>query len=427
MKDQVRTIVHRVAPIALATVCAAAVLAAQQSQQPVFRTVTNHVTVDVIATDGDGRPVTDLRAEDFEIWQGGVRQTVADFEHVLIPMADRQVDLTATLPPPPDTFTNAPPPRSARAFVFLFWSLSTENIVPIKKMMASFLGALQPVDEVAIVYPRRSDLSQDFTSDPGRLVQAVNSLREAFEGSKTGGSLRLWIDTMQNLLRSLDAAREQRHVIVMVSEGFVSFEPPPNEIRATLTEAIRRNIPVYTIDPRGLMAPELNLGGRIENQTPEARMAVNRSITASKDGLRGLALSTNGRPFVDNWNVPQAAADLIGDNNSYYLLGFYPAPYEQDGKFHGIDVKVKRPGVKIRAREGYTSEPPPDKLKPKRLVDRLGDGMPGGDLVLRATAAPLLPDNKGASTLLSVDVEYPDEWREPSADQAMACARSLRK
>jgi VWFA-related protein len=379
-----------------------------QEQPPVFKSAANHVLVDVIATDKDDKPVTDLTVADFEIRKGGVLQAIADFEHVSIPVTDRKIDLKAPLPPPPDAFTNAPPPPNARAFVFVMWSLSPANIVPIKRMMTSFISALQPVDEVAIVYARRSDLSQDFTSDEGKLIRAVNNLNAAIPG---GGSIRDWLFMMNNVLRSLAAARDSRHVIVFISEGFPNLNPASPEVAEIFREAVQRNIPVYTMDPRGLMAPPLGLEGHLEDQRPDGLERI-RSVERDKDGLRVIALNTNGRSFVNNWNVPRAAAGLIGDNNSYYLLGFYPSPYEADGKFHDIDVRVTRPGVKIRAREGYRAEGPPSaNAKPPRLVDSLGAGLPGGELQFRATAAPLVPGGKGVTTLLTLEVAYPEEAR----------------
>ena len=54
-------------------------------QQPVFRAGVDHVAVDVIATDGDNKPVTDLKQQDFQITEGGRPQTIADFRYVSIP------------------------------------------------------------------------------------------------------------------------------------------------------------------------------------------------------------------------------------------------------------------------------------------------------------------------------------------------------
>ncbi len=398
-----RAISRRVAGAGSVILAVAGVIASAQTQTPVFKAAAIHVRVDVIATDKNDRPVTDLKASDFVITQKGAPQTIADFEYVSIPTIDRKIDLNAPQPPPPDSFTNAPPPPTARAFVFLQWTTSAENIIPIKRMMTSFVSALQPDDEVAIVYARRSDLSQDFTNDPTKLVRAINNLKATVGISP----LRDWLFAMRNVMQSLKGAREARKVIVFVSEGFLMPTPLPPEVAEIFRESVRLNIPIETMDPRGLMAPPLGFDRHLEDQTANGLERI-RGLQKDKEGLQVIAENTNGRAFVNNWNVPESAAALIGDNNSYYLLGFYPDPYIVDGKFHDIDVKVKRPGVKIRARQGYTSEAPPAaNAKPPQLIDNLGAGLPGGDLILRATAAPLAPTAKGASTLLSIDVEYP--------------------
>lgn len=392
-----------VAGVGIVILAAGGLILSAHTQTPVFKAAAIHVRVDVIATDKDDRAVTDLNASDFVITQNGAPQTIADFEYVSIPTIDRKIDLKAPQRPPADTFTNAPPPPNARAFVFVQWTTSAQNIVPIKRMMTSFVSALQADDQVAIVYARRSDLSQDFTNDPTKLVRAINNLKATVGISP----LRDWLFAMHNVMSSLAAAREPRRVIVLISEGFPIRFPMPPEIVEIFQEAVRQNIPIYTMDPRGLMAPPLGLEGHLEDQRPNGLERI-RGLQEEKDGLQIVAENTNGRAFVNNWNVPQSAATLIGENNSYYLLGFYPSPYDADGKFHDIDVKVKRPGVRIRARQGYTSEAPPAaNAKPPRLIDSLGAALPGGDLILRATAAPLAATAKGASTQLSMDIDYP--------------------
>jgi len=68
-------------------------------QQPVFRTSTHYVAVDVVVTDRDDQPVTDLTRDDFEIVEGGRRQVIVDFAFVHVPLANRTINLDA--PPSP--------------------------------------------------------------------------------------------------------------------------------------------------------------------------------------------------------------------------------------------------------------------------------------------------------------------------------------
>jgi len=108
---------------------AGGLIAQSQTQQPVFKSAVIHVRVDVIATDKNDKPVTDLTADDFEIRQSGVLQKISDFERVSIPAIDRKIDLKAPQLPPVDVFTNAPPAPNARSFIFVMWALSTDYIV----------------------------------------------------------------------------------------------------------------------------------------------------------------------------------------------------------------------------------------------------------------------------------------------------------
>jgi hypothetical protein len=161
----------------------------------------------------------------------------------------------------------------------------------------------------------------------------------------------------------------------------------PAELLAAFDRAHHAGVPVYTFDPHGLV------------DRPGER----------QQWMRMVAENTGGLSFVNTANVQAAARNIINDNGAYYLLGYYPSPYVVDGKFHPVEVTVTRPGLHVRARAGYMTEKPrPESAPPPRLVDSLGDGTPGGDLMLRAHAAPVAPSAKGTRTLLTIDVAYPD-------------------
>jgi VWFA-related protein len=375
------------------------------AQQPAFRTRTDYVVVDAVVTDKDDRPITDLTIADFEIRERGRVQTITDFEHITVPLGSRSIGLDVKPGPPPDVFSNAPPARSARAFVFVLHQLEPKDIVPIKNVMVEFLRALSPEDTVAVVYSSRSDVSQDFTRDEGLLLRAVDNLNEAL-----GLPVRVfWDPFMKDILRTLADARESRRAVVLVSNGML-VSATQETILETFDLAKRLNIPIYTLDPRGLMAPELGLEAPLEFQTPEYRAGLDRAIFTQKQGMMTIAENTNGRAFVNAWSLTKAARELIADNGSFYLLGFYPTPYARDGKFHGIDVAVKRPDVRVRARQGYMTEGPrlPTALVKPKPVDALAAGLPGGDLPLRGAAMPLALSRNGARTLLTFDIAYPE-------------------
>ena len=212
------------------TVLAASVaLAAQQAPpqpaaaspatqtQPRFRAGTNYVQLDVVVTDKDDRPVPDLTAADFEIREGGRIQTVEDFEHVVVPLTTRAIDLSRPGTPSLDTVSNAVPASTSRAFVFVIDEGSIEgiDIVPLKNAMRRFIERLGRTDKVAITYVGRSDLGQDFTSDAARLVASINHLTRAYGSAATVDarlpvrltSGRAMIEVLRNVVATLSVAR----------------------------------------------------------------------------------------------------------------------------------------------------------------------------------------------------------------------------
>ena len=400
-------------------------------QTPTFRTRVNHVRVDVVVTDKDDRLVTDLTAADFEIREKGRLQPITDFEFVSVPLADRTVDLRSKPLPPPDVASNERPAPSSRAVVIMVGPVRPADLVPLKNVLTEMLSSLQPSDLVALTYTYRSDLGQDFTSDVGRLVQAANNATAAAGGFLAPRTLQVGF---RNVIAALAAAPHSRKAIFYVSNG-TSIQIAPgstvaklgsgfDELVEILEEARRVNIPIYSIDPHGLATPESvsNLG---QIATPGNREGIALNIQREHDFLRLLAANTAGQAFVNQSNLSEATRRIVADNGSYYLLGYSPDPWVNDGQFHPIDVNVTRPGVRVRARAGYRTEnkPPSVLARPMRLVESLRDGVAGGDLQLRIAATPIAPTRKGAKTFLTLDVTYPAlDADRPRADDRLQLA-----
>ena len=71
--------------------------------------------------------------------------------------------------------------------------------------------------------------------------------------------------------------------------------------------------------------------------------------------LRTLAEATDGIAVLNNNDLDTGLKRISDDLSSYYLLGYYSTNGKLDGRFHSIKVRVKRPGVDVRARKGYRS------------------------------------------------------------------------
>jgi hypothetical protein len=73
-------------------------------------------------------------------------------------------------------------------------------------------------------------------------------------------------------------------------------------------------------------------------------------------GQRLLAEETGGDAVVNSNDFRAAFERFVRDNSTYYMLGYAPSSERADGRFHNIQVIVRRPGVTVRARRGYYAD-----------------------------------------------------------------------
>lgn len=336
-----------------------AVWAAQQ--HPTFRVVTHYVQLDVVVTDGDNRPVKNLTKDDFVITEHGRRQEIADFAFTDIPPVHRTVASVKAATPAMDVVSNTHPPLG-RQWVLLIDDLHLfeQRIVEIQRVIATFLERLPPSDTAAVVFTGRSDLSVDFTSDLGSLMRTGHELRDAlgfaldtpFAWGGAAGAVRVscalraenarrTVDVVRNVTSALATSTYPRRAIVWVMQGLdydfsvgATDDRPGARPVATLAvcphealdardvlgqlqqlfeRARQADVPVYTVDPRGVLAPE---------DVTRHGTADRISLNAEVGFLHMVAEGTGGRAFVNRGDVTRAMDELVADNGSYYLLGY---------------------------------------------------------------------------------------------------------
>ncbi len=86
--------------------------------------------------------------------------------------------------------------------------------------------------------------------------------------------------------------------------------------------------------------------------------------------LIGLAADTGGTSIVNTADFGDALTSMSADFDSYYSLG-YRAPGGGDGEYHKIEVRTKRPGLKLRFRTGYVDKPRVDQVADRTLSSLL--------------------------------------------------------
>ena len=375
---------------------------------PVIRSGINFVSVDVIVSDKKtGDVVMDLTKDDFEVREDKKPQVVQTFDTIKI---DPFTEATATPPRPirndDDEEREAKKP-DVRLFIMLLddYHVRRGNDMVVKKPLIDFVqNDLGPQDMVAIMYPLTPVTALSFTRDHASLIDAINHFegrrgiydprnefeeRYAYATAQQVENIRneVTLGALKGAAVKLGGMRDGRKSIIFVSEGFTSTLPPQlqdpvaalpgmgnpmrqapgtdvnsprqdsvdffnsveltDQLRRVFDTANRNNTSIYALDPRGLATFDYDIQDGVSTTTDR------KSLNESLDTLRVLAENTDGRAIVNSNDLNAGLKQIIRDSSGYYLLGYTSSAAPTDGKFHAIDVRVKRPGVEVRARKGY--------------------------------------------------------------------------
>ena len=137
------------------------------------------------------------------------------------------------------------------------------------------------------------------------------------------------------------------------AQTFAGFDMQ-EDLRQIYQAANRNNVSIYAVDPRGLATNEFDISENINSRTDRDY------LNSTMDTLRIMAEQTDGRAIVNRNDLTLAMKQIVRDASAYYLLGYSSASAPTDGKFHDIKVRIRRPGVQVRARRGYWAVSPAD-------------------------------------------------------------------
>ena len=292
----------------LAVPVAAATLAAQG---PSFRAGVELVSLNVTVTEGSSaRFVTDLTQDDFDVFEDGVKQEVTFFTRSNLPVAlSLLLDTSASM----DT------------------KLSTAQEAAI-----GFARRLRAQDLAEVVdFDSRVNVLQLFTNEPAALEQAIKR-------TSAGGSTSLYNavyialkDLKKVVAKNTDEIRRQ--AIILLSDGEDTSSLLPFE--EVIDLAKRSETAIYAI---GLGHSEAPSGGA-------------RGFKEAEFVLRQFAQETGGRTFF-----PDNIADLAGvyaqisdELSSQYTVGYTSRNQKRDGAWRRVVVRVKRPSLVARTKQGY--------------------------------------------------------------------------
>ena len=387
----------------------------QQIPPVTFRAEIEYVEVDAVVTDERGNLIKGLTKDDFEVYEDGKLQKVNFFSQIVIPVERLDRFVNESRPIIPDVRSNAKP-FEGRIYVILLDNRHTAALrsALVKRAAHEFVDKYLGANDVAAVIHTSgaTDASQEFTNDPRLLHASIDrfigqKLRsrtlerldeynrnpllqpQASSGDGTSGTgqtgrdtkvldpldaergfyARSTLGTLRNLADFMGSIRGRRKAILMFSEGidypiydvFDSRDASTivSDTRDAIAAASKANVNFYTIDPRGLhgMGDEnMELGGFPADPSYGINpQAFDDERRLSVDSLKVLAEQTGGFAAVESNDYTGAYDRIVRENSSYYVLGYYPPSNKRDGKFHKIEVKLKRPGLRVTARKGYAA------------------------------------------------------------------------
>jgi VWFA-related protein len=212
---------------------------------------------------------------------------------------------------------------------------------------------------------------------------------------------KLTLDALEDLMVHLNGIRDERKAVLAVTEGWVIYRPdtklarslergnlrpgdvlgqPPRPNPTTSSQlqgaprvqceaermalaaldhdfrlqqltqtANRGNVTFYPVYARGLTVFDAPIG---PDKPPPINVDM-ANLRTRQEGLRFLAADTDGVAVINTNNIDGALRRIVDDLSSYYLMGYYTTNTKLDGRFRSITVRLKRPGITVRARKGY--------------------------------------------------------------------------
>jgi VWFA-related protein len=388
----------------------------QSTPPPTFRSATALVEVDIIVKDKDGRFVSGLTSEDFEVLEEGRPQQIQHFylvtEHASAPGAPQS---TVMVPRSPDQ-------TERRAFVLYFDTdhLSATGLARLKQAAMTFVGARFGPRDLGGVFANGALWHGHLTSDAQELLDGIRGVMPAIETSATrrarlvefpridseldavrieAGDQHL-LDTVaaQNCVRERAncdmeggaeyvvvklqrkaqtyvaearqaaaatlrtlaymsknlAGLEGRKTLVMISEGFFTHDAR-SELPLIAGQASRAGVTIYTLDARGTSGT----GGRTIADASVSLGSLSMDGDSAEEGLDILASETGGLPLRHTDDFAAAMASVADDTSTYYVLAYSPDNAVLDGRYRTIQLRTTWKGLSVRARRGYVATPLP--------------------------------------------------------------------
>ena len=373
---------------------------------PISERVEVSVTnVDVVVTDSKGNRVNGLTRDEFEVFQDNVPQTITNFYAVsggkLLLEDGKEVPIDS-----PAAAVEIPQQLKTRYVVYIDnLNIQPQNRNRMFKRLKEFISEnVGPQAEAMVVtYNRSLKVKRRFTSEKGDVLAAIeqtetetgggtplaserrdaisriNDAQTEDQAIRTARSfaqslrndLQFAVDAFKTSLNGL-AGVEGRKIFIYVSEGLPAsagaelfdtiqkkfpggrgtlevLDFDMNSKYASIVQAANANgVTIWALDASGLSADDLVSA---ENRYMEARPSSFAMRQNTQAPLLMLAEQTGGMAAINTNDWKDSLDELSKDFSNFYSIGYRTTRAASD-RPHSVEVKVKRKGLRVRARKG---------------------------------------------------------------------------
>lgn len=348
------------------------------------RSTTLHVTareviLDVVVTDKRGNVVTDLKQEDFKIYEDATQQTIRSF----MPPSGHEAPADA---PVVTSSANVTKVGLAPVTILVLDELDTrfEDMAFAREAMDKYLERqpeqLKQPTILMVVNDKRFDVIYDYTQNRDDLIHALKQHFPAYpfrlaKNSESGPSERmaLALGALMQIAEASSGIRGRKNVI-WVGCGFPSISTAPDAVNSDradeLNQAIKdatqilldTRVTLNVIDPTLMPSSVIDTTGDPDMMSPQdvinATDETGHGLFANDINFTEFAPATGGYAYSMRNDIDRLIAGAVDRGSNYFTMAYSPTNHSDDtASLRKIRILIDRPGLVANTRLGYYFEP----------------------------------------------------------------------